>query len=69
MKGFPPGEVAIFRLPSPLGVESIRPAILRASKTLVQEGAIRGMVEGVAVIPDPVAIKEIAVMMNMFRRR
>ena len=73
--GLEPGQVAIFGLPPPFGVESVRPAILGAAKTLIREGTICGMVKGVSLIPNPFPIKDItfitvlAQKLNWGRRR
>lgn len=46
-------------LPSPLGIQPIRPSILRALETLIQENTILRFIERIAIIPNPIPIDQI----------
>ncbi|ERN12319.1 hypothetical protein AMTR_s00025p00057190 [Amborella trichopoda] len=47
------------RLPSPLGVEVIRPPILRAAKPIIDERAIPRLIQRQRLIPNPGPIIQI----------
>lgn len=61
-KNVKPGQVAIFWLPTPLRMKIIRPTILRAPETVVQERTICGQIQWVALIPNPIPIKHITLI-------
>ena len=53
-----PGEIAARRLPAPLGVGRVGAAVLGAAGADVEEGAVPGVVERVAVVrPHPLPVE------------
>ena len=54
-----PGQVAVLGLPSPFGVEQIRPAILSTPKPLIKKATIFRLVQWILLIPHPISIKQI----------
>ncbi len=63
-----PGQVAIFGLPAPLSVETIMPTILSAPKTVIHERAILGLIEWIALIPNPISIKHITAITTFIKK-
>lgn len=58
-----PGEVAVRRPPPPVGVEAIGPAILGATEALIDERALRGLVnQSPPFFPYPLTLRQIAVL-------
>lgn len=55
----------MFRLPSPLHIKQIRPSIFRAPESIIQESAVPGFIQRVALIPHPVPIKHVAPTINL----
>lgn len=66
--GIKPRQVAIFGLPAPLGIETIRPPILRTPKTFIQERAILGVIQRIALIPNPIPIKHITPFIPLIQK-
>lgn len=58
-----PGEVAVRRPPPPVRVEAIGPAILGATEALIDERALRGVVnQSPPFVPYPLPLGQIAVL-------
>ena len=55
-----PGPVAVNWLPSPFGVRVIRPTVLRAPKSRVYKWTVSGLVQRIALVPNPFPFKDIA---------
>lgn len=55
-----PGEITAGGLPPPLSVHPVRPPVLGAAETVVQEGTTVRLVQRIPFVPYPLAIEPIA---------
>ena len=67
-KKWRPRQVTILWLPTPFGVEIIRPSVLGAPKTSIHKRAIFGLVQWILVIPNPIPIKYVTISAAFFQK-